>query len=252
MGGSRALRPAEEIAEERADRERRREATAARQRMRTAEAEKMRARAAAEPAPTIVHEIAPRPGESAAMYKSRVQDLRDAEYRARLLNRWDHKNEGTAETHEYAAKTRQGALARLFMAGYITSEQLGWACEIASVAETIEADVAVRGQSYEMRVDCSGSGRLGALETNIIKVRREIAYGWWRERIPHPKRAILDMLIGEPASYSTTALRYGVGKRRARKLLVDAIDLWPEAMRYAEGAVDEGELIAANAGLMGG
>lgn len=244
-------RPSAEIAEERAERDRRRAASEERRKLRAAEADRVRARAAAEPKPKMVHRIEPRPGESAAMYQSRVDQLREADYRARVLNRWDHKNEGTPETHEYASKTRQGALSRLYLAGHISGDQLGWACEIASVAEMIERDVDVRVQSYEMRVDCSGSGRDSLIEV-IVRVRREVAYGWWRERLPSPKRAILDMLVGETASYSTTALRYGMGKERARKLLISAIDLWPEAMRYAEAEVDDATLAAAHAGLMGG
>lgn len=185
------------------------------------------------------------------MYQSRVESLKLAHEQARTAERWKHKNEGTPETHEHAVKTRQGPIARLFEAGYIDAEQLGWACEIASVAESIEADVDVRGASYEMRVDYSGSGRNSVVE-GIMRVRREVAYTWWRERLPHPKRAVLDMLIGDPQPYSTVALQYRMGKKRARKLLIDAIDLWEDAMEHAEAQVDAASLAAAQAGLSGG
>jgi hypothetical protein len=199
----------------------------------------------------IVKGITPLPGETSTMYQARVESLRHAVGRARMIKRWDHKNEGTSETHDHAAKTRQGPLARLFMAGHIDAVQLGWACEIASVAESIEADVAVKITSYEMRIDYAGSGR-DALVEGIMRVRREVAYGWWRERLPQPKRAVLDMLIGEPQSYTSIASQYRMGKTRARNLLIAAIDLWSEAMHYAERMVDEADIAAAHAGLLGG
>jgi hypothetical protein len=202
-------------------------------------------------APRLVKGITPLPGETDAMYQARVESLRLAVKHVRTVKRWDHKNEGTPETHEHAAHTRQGALARLYLAGHIDATQLGWAAEIAAVAESIEADVAVKAASYEMRVDYAGSGR-DVLVEGIMRVRREVAYGWWRERIPHPKRAVLDMLIGEPKSYSTIALEYRMGKTRARRILIDAIDLWEDAMRHAERAVDEAELAAAHAAILGG
>jgi hypothetical protein len=202
-------------------------------------------------APRLVNGIASLPGETDAMYQARVESLRRIVGRSRMLKRWDHKNEGTPETHENAARTRQGALARLFMAGHINADQLGWAAEIAAVAESIEADVAVRGASYEMRVDYSGSGRNTIVE-GIMRVRREVAYGWWRDRIPEPRRGVLDMLVGEPVSYSTIAIQYRMGKARARRLLIDALDLWPDAMRYAEREVDDATIAAATAGILGG
>jgi hypothetical protein len=202
-------------------------------------------------APRLVNGIAALEGESDAMYQARVESLRQIVGRSRMLKRWDHKNEGTAETHENAARTRQGALARMFMAGHINADQLGWACEIAAVAESIEADVAVRAQAYEMRVDYSGSGRNSLVE-GIMRVRREVAYGWWRERIPEPRRAVLDMLVGEPVSYSMIAIQFRMGKARARRLLIDALDLWPDAMRHAEREVDDASLAAAHSGIMGG
>lgn len=202
-------------------------------------------------APRLVNGIAALPGESDAQYQARIASLRLAVRHVRTLKRWDHKKEGTAQTHENAACTRQGALARLFMAGQLSADQLAWAAEIGAVAESIEADVSIRCPSYEMRVDFSGSGRDSVYES-FMRIRREVAYGWWRERIPHPKRAVLDMITGEPISFSAAALRYRMGKARARRLLLDAIDLWPDAMRHAERIVDDGTLAAAHAGILGG
>lgn len=187
--------------------------------------------------------------ESVPMYRARVSETLLAAARLEAAARWNHKNEGTVQTHEYASRTNQGALSRLHLSGSIDADQLAWACEIAMVAETIERDVEVKISKYRMPVDNEGSSK-DVLVEGIMRVWREIAYGWWRERIPHPKRAILDMLTGEPVPYSTIALRYRIGHRRARKMLIDAIDLWPEAMEYAEKSVDAADLAAAHAGLL--
>lgn len=201
--------------------------------------------------PRRIGKVEPRGNENLTLYRARVGALKMASRRAEVLDRWSHKNDGTPETHEHASHTRQGALARLFQAGHIDVHELAWANEIAMVAESIERDVDVRCSSLEMRVDYSGSGR-DALVENIMRVRREVAYTWWRERIPSPKRAVLDMIVGDAASYSTTALRYGMGKTKARKLLISAIQLWPRAMDHAESEVDDATLAAAHAGILGG
>jgi hypothetical protein len=206
-------------------------------------------------APRLVQGIAALPGESNAQYQARVDSLRLAVGRHRMLKRWDHKHEGTPETHRHARKSelvaKRTGLTGMFMAGQPTADQLYWAAEIAAVAESIERDVAIRSPSYEMPVDFPGSGHDNIIE-GIMRVRREVAYGWWRQRIPEPRRAVLDMLVGEAISFSAAALRYRMGKARARRLLLDAIDLWPDAMRHAEGEVDDASLAAASAGILGG
>lgn len=189
-----------------------------------------------------------RPNESPAMYRARIQSLELAAERARMLDRWDHKKKGTPETHEHAWKSQDGPLSRLCQDGYIDADQLQWACEIAAIAESIQRDVSVKCSSYEMKVDQTGSPN-SVLAEGVMRVRREMAYSWWRDRIPHPRRAILDMLIGEMKSYSQIAAQWRMGKRRARKLLISAIDLWPVAMDYAETQVDREDLDRQHARL---
>lgn len=181
----------------------------------------------------------------------RATEIENELARRRLIAaaRWSHKNEGTAETHDHASRTHQGALARLHLAGQISIDELAWAVEIAMVAESIERDVAVRVISYEPRIDCSASAKNSMVE-GIARVRREVAYTYWRERIPQPKRAILDMIVGEPKAFSAVAREYRMGKGRARQLLIDAINLWPGAMDRAEKDVDDATLAAAYAGLI--
>lgn len=182
------------------------------------------------------------------MFRARMKNIKLAAKNARVMDRWSHKREGTAQTHEHASKTRQGPLARLYQDGFIDVDQLEWACEIARVAERIESDVAIRTASYETRVDNQGSSKDVLAET-ITQVRHEVAYGWWRDAIPNPKRAILDMLVGEPKSYSAIAREYRMGQRRARKLLISAIDLWPVALDRAESTIDKEDVQAAHARL---
>lgn len=183
------------------------------------------------------------PAARAARLKRLVQAATEEERRLARVRiiaaaNWSHKNEGTPETHERASKSRQGALARLYMSGCISIDQLAWAVEIAMAAEAIERDVAVRTASLEARVDNEGSGR-NALVEGIVRVRRQVAYTHWRNWIRDPKRAVLDMVVGDPKSYVEVARQYRMRKERARRLLIDAIDLWPDAMKRAEDQVDE-------------
>lgn len=169
--------------------------------------------------------------------------------RVAQMEQWSHKNEGTPETHAYAARVEQSSLYRLMMSGDINEDQKAWAEEIGIAAEMIERDVAVKIVDYTPRIDCGASGR-DVLVEGIISVRRQIAYTWWRERIQQPKRAILDMLTGEPKSFSAIAREYHMHKRRAKRLLIASIDLWPDAMEFAEKEADAASIAAAHAGLI--
>lgn len=166
--------------------------------------------------------------------------------RAELLNRWDHKNEGTPETHEQASRRNQGALVQLYRNETIDSEQLASAVEIAMVAERIGADVAVKTASLETRVDVTRHGdhffeRLG-------QVRREAAYTEWRSRLANPA-AVLDMLVGEPIGYTIVAKRHRMSNKRALRLLIHALDIWPEILGAACKSIDRPKLDAAHAEL---
>jgi hypothetical protein len=116
------------------------------------------------------------------------------------------------------------------------------------VAEAIERDVEVQVVSYEPRIDCSASGR-NSLAEGIMRVRREVAYTYWRGWLPHPKRAVLDMIVGDAKPYSTVAREFRMGRQRAKTLMIDALDRWPSAMDRAEDEVDEASLAAMQAGL---
>lgn len=169
--------------------------------------------------------------------------------RVLLLERWDHKNQGTPETHDRASQCNQGALARLYQSGAIDAEQLAAAVEIATVAERIAADVTVRTASMETRVDVTRLGD-GAFYERLGHVRREAAYTRWRGQLPH-RAPVLDMLTGEQCGFTIVARRYGMHHRRAKQLLIDALDLWAVVLGAVCKEIDDNALINAHARLAG-
>jgi hypothetical protein len=168
--------------------------------------------------------------------------------RATTLASWKHKNEGTPETHERASRRNQGALASLYKSGSIDGEQLASAEEIARIAERIGADVAVRTASLETRVDL-GPRHYDALhDERIQQVRREMAYSEWRQLLPQPA-PVLDMLVGEAIGFTVVAERYRMHNRKAKRLLIEALDLWPEILGRVCKMVDQRDLDRAHARL---
>jgi hypothetical protein len=168
-----------------------------------------------------------------------------------LAEKWSHKHEGTPQTHEHAERQRhnQGALARLHASGAIDDDQLAYAEEIAMVAEMIESDVAVRTASLETRVDISKRND-GAINQGINRVRLEMAYTRWRDQLPSPKRAVLDMIVGDAIGYTVAAVRYRMHNRKAKRRLIEALDRWPECRAWARMQINAAELAAMQAGLM--
>jgi len=166
--------------------------------------------------------------------------------RVEMADRWDHKREGTIETHEHASRTHQGALARLWHSGGITADQLAAAVEIAMVAERIGADVAVRTASLETRID-SGRRGDGAFYEALSRVRHEVAYTRWRAAIDGPIGAVLDMVVGETVGFTVVATRYRMHNRRTKKLLIDALDLWPRVLGQVCEEIDRAVIDQAHA-----
>jgi hypothetical protein len=159
---------------------------------------------------------------------------------AQLRERWKHKNEGTPETHDKHARRQDGVLVRLYRNGTIDAEQLASAVEIACVAERIAGDVAVRTASLETRVDMTRMGD-GSFYERLGWVRREVAYTRWRAELPAPA-PVLEMLVGEPVGFTVVAQRHGMHNRRARRLLLDALDLWPQVLGAACKEIDRAAL----------
>lgn len=174
-----------------------------------------------------------------------------------LRERWSHK-QGTPETHQRHAEAesfedkhpcRAGSLARLHQSGVINDDQLAWSQEIAAVAATIGADVNIGIGSYEPRID-KGERQIDVVAEGVGRVRREMAYTRWRKMLPTPKRAVLDMIVGDAIGFTVAARRYRVHNRKAKSWLLDALDRWPECLDWAFKQVDAAELAAAQAGLL--
>lgn len=169
-----------------------------------------------------------------------------------LRDAWSHKNEGTARTHDEASRRRPGALSRLYNGGSLTIEQVAAAEEILLIATSIVADVALKGQSIEETVDRQ-INPYGAVE-GIHRARLCRAYSHWRSMIPAPRAAVLEMIlgdpIGEPVGHTVVARRYAMHFRRAKRMLIRSLDLWPTCVDLAYAEIDQDGLDAINAELV--
>lgn len=207
------------------------------------------------PAPTIPKKPA---GISKQEWKASKAALREAgrklapgiEEAVAVREVWAGK-QGTPETLEHAetVRTRQGALARLYATGVIDVHQLEAAAEIAGVYEQICRGVSVRAADYGTRVDSSrhGDGFYEALGA----VRREMAYTRWRATAGRfgPMAAIMDMIIGD-VGVTIAAQRHRMHVRRAKRILIDALDHWQAMKAEAARQIDPATLAAAHAGIL--
>lgn len=174
--------------------------------------------------------------------------------RAESLKRWDHKHHGTPETHEHASRRNQGALSQLCKNGTIDHHQLAAAVQIAETAERIGADVAVRTASLETRVDSMGRREAEFFE-RLGQVRREVAYTRWRAEIgPGSLRPVMEMIAGdgsgEAIGFTIVARRHRMHNRRAKRLLIEALDLWIRLLGQVYKEVDAATVMAAQAGIL--
>jgi len=152
-----------------------------------------------------------------------------------------HEAHGTPETLLKARHVQQGALARLFMNGHLSIDQLAWAQEIRVVVERIGRDVAIGSISLETRVDNGFSGwRVG--EESLGRVRAEMAYTRWRGQLKKPAPVLA--MIAEDRACRAVARAFRMRDAAARALLVDALDLWPDCCGWARDRVDADDLVA--------
>jgi hypothetical protein len=159
---------------------------------------------------------------------------------------WGHKAHGTIATHAHASAIRHGALARLYQSGALSADQLAWALEIAEEFERIGAEVSVRTASLETRIDRSRVGDAQILES-LGRVRRSVAYSRWRAQLPRICRrtspaAVLEMIVHDVGIVEAAA-RFGMHHRTARRVLLEAIDLWPTTLEAAFRDVDDRDLV---------
>lgn len=196
--------------------------------------------------------IAERSGAARKAWAARHPDRAGAERQLRkeqaaIAKRWSHKRGGTPETLEHASRTRQGALARLFQSGAIDGQLLDAGVQIAAAAERIMRDVEVRTASLETRIDVSRCGdhfweRLGL-------VRMEAAYSAWRAELG-PRAQLVLAVVVEDLGISAAAARHHMHVRRARKILIDALERWPALLGEAAKRIDPAALQAAQAAVL--
>lgn len=133
--------------------------------------------------------------------------------------------EGTPQTlqHAQAQNSRPGALARLVATGAIDTHQLAAAEEIELAYSRTVADVAVRTANYSRGL--SGGRRKDAAGEGIAAAYLDLAYTQWRAAVG-PHAAMLLSIIVDDVPVTAVARRYRMSARRARTILVLALDRW--------------------------
>jgi hypothetical protein len=182
---------------------------------------------------------------------ARERELRKRQ--AAAANDYGHKRNGTVETHAKAGKVRQGALARLHLSGAISTDQFGWALEIAAEHERIDAEVTVRSASIETRVDVSRNGD-SAFYESLGRVRRSVAYTRWRAALPGLLKErtgaqhLLEMVVDD-LGLTWAAKRLRMSVRKTRGALVEALELWPTLLGEVKDDVGKREWLDVYAKL---
>ncbi len=155
--------------------------------------------------------------------------------------------EATPETLRAVANRTEGSLARLFTSGDINADQLAAAEQIEAAHRRVVGDVAIGIASMEARVDRSRYGD-GSFYEALGAVQIEVAYTQWREQLAHPA-VVLDMIV-HGLGFTVAARRNRMAHRRAKRLLLVALDLWPRCRAAARNEVDPATLAAAHAGIL--
>lgn len=135
---------------------------------------------------------------------------------------------------------QMSSLALMHERGQLSDVQLEAALQIAEVAERIERAVSTRAHNMEPRVDHAGSGRDPGFE-GLTRVRMEKTYSAWRDRLPTPKRLIIDMVLAD-RGFTQIAQRHRVAPDRAKRLLRLALDRWVDIRGMVYRTVDEDDV----------
>lgn len=210
-------------------------------------------RAKSRAAREIEHERKARRGAILRDWQKRHPEIASAERtlrveRATVNERWDHKREGTAATHEAVRRGRAGAIARLYQSGTLDDDQLAFAQEISAIVELIAADVTVRAASLQSRVDAKRSFDDTFFES-LARVQREVAYGVWRAWLGARAAPVLDVIAGD-VGLTVAARRHRMHNRKLTVLLIDALNHWPTCLASARREVTAASLAASQAAIL--
>lgn len=134
-------------------------------------------------------------------------------------------------------------MARLYRTGAISIHQWGASMEIAAAYERVTAAAGVATSWSPMdRVDISPSN-----EPSLGGVWNEMSYSRWRLALPVPG-PVLAMIVDD-VGLDAAARRFSMHKRRAKRLLIEALDLWNRIYREIRSEVDEAAVAAAQAAV---
>lgn len=149
----------------------------------------------------------------------------DIEARVALREDW-RGMAGTPDTYAHVAEqnARAGALARLVATGAIDAHQLAAAEEIALAYSRTVSDVAVRTAAWQVRYSVGRSGDMAAVE-GIHSAILDLAYTRWRAAAG-PHAAMLLAMIVDDIGVTIAARNYRMSNRRARAILIAALDRW--------------------------
>ena len=164
-----------------------------------------------------------------------------------------HKVHGTTETHARAARTRQGAIARLYERGHLSIDQLGAALELAAAAAAIATGLSIRTMSLETRVDTSPRAG-GQFYEALGAVRREVTFGRWKAAmLAGPGATALALaraVVIDDIALRTAATRARMRDATARQQLGRALNLWNAIAGDVREDVDGASVLAAQAGIL--
>jgi len=159
--------------------------------------------------------------------------------------REDNPGAGTPQT---LAKFSEGSMQRLLLNGDITAEQKAYAESIADAAERIVRGIGVKTCSFEARIDRTRDGDQ-AFHEQLGAVRRERAYSEWRAQLIKVISPLHELIV-EDMKLTEVARRYRMDNRRLKKLLIEALDLWPKIIARVCKEIDPATLAAAQAGIL--
>ncbi|MEG8023923.1 hypothetical protein QP162_04760 [Sphingomonas aurantiaca] len=147
------------------------------------------------------------------------------EERVQLRERWSHKTNGTAETHEHAAAQARREGRSPASSEPVRSTRTSLPRRIRSPRRTIPSRPRLRCALRTWSRAGSGGGPHSASHAPIAAVIRERAYARWREAVA-PHGAMLLAIIVDDMALTTAARDWRLSNRRARSLLVSALDSW--------------------------
>ena len=96
--------------------------------------------------------------------------------------------------------------------------------------------MALPSASWETRVDAGFRAELAGDEPRR-RVAMAAAYTRWRAAVD-PVAMLLDIIVDD-WPYTLAAARHRVGERRAKALLMAALDAWWHHRRHANGLIDD-------------